>query len=176
MISSMTNDYEVDLTDSGEMPKDIEDVVEVSSGTILEQLTTALAKEIVRPDIEIDVPERDGISIQYSPNITQERLRQWRKNSGESSKRGLDSVKFASYVIGDTCKGIYVNHEQAVSPSGVGLTFTSREIWEMSDADSPFEAIKHMFGIDPHIESTAFAILEAAGYGDEVDTEDPTGR
>ncbi len=171
----MTN-YDIDLTDSDEMPKDEEEVADTSSISILDQLTAELAKEIKRPEIEITVPEREHISLRFSPNISQERLRSWRKNSGENSKRGLDSVKFASYVIGDTCTGIYVNEEVAKNASGINLTFTSAEIMRMTDADTPFEAIGRMFGIDPHVESAAFAILEAAGYGDEVDTEDPTIR
>ena len=47
---------------------------------------------------------------------------------------------------------------------------------DMTEADTPFDAIKRMFGLDPHIESAAFTILEYAGYGDEVDAEDPTNR
>ncbi len=168
----MTN-YDVDLTESGSMPTDDDDSADVPSGNILEQLTAELEKSIERPEIEIVVPERPHISLRFSPNISQERLRSWRKNSGESSKRGIDSVKFASYVIGDTCVGIYMNEELVKGDNGIALTFTSKAIWDMTDADTPFEAIDRMFGIDPHIESAAFTILEYAGYGDEVEAEDP---
>ena len=170
------NDYKVDLTESGVMPKDTPLDDDVEASTILKQLTAELEKEIIRPEIEIDVPERENITLRFSPNITQARLREWRRNSGEQSKRGIDSVKFACYVIGDTCTGIYLNRQLVKNNNGVALNFASQDIMDMTDADTPFEAIKRMFGLDPHIESAAFTILEHAGYGDEVDAEDPTSR
>jgi len=170
------NDYTVDLTDSGVMPKDTPIDEDVEAGTILQQLTKELEKEIVRPEIEIDVPERESIALRFTPNISQARLREWRRNSGEGSKRGIDSVKFACYVIGDTCTGIYMNKQLVKNSNGVALNFASKDIMDMTEADTPFEAIKRMFGLDPHIESAAFTILEHAGYGDEVDAEDPTSR
>ena len=45
------NDYTVDLTDSGVMPKDTPIDEDVEAGTILQQLTKELEKEIVRPEI-----------------------------------------------------------------------------------------------------------------------------
>ena len=36
------------------------------------------------------------------------------------------------------------------------------------------DCVKAFFGIEPHIEAAAVAIMEAAGYGDTVDAVDPT--
>ena len=36
------------------------------------------------------------------------------------------------------------------------------------------DAVRAFFGIDPHVEAAALAVLEAAGYSDTVDTTDPT--
>ena len=58
--------------------------------TILEQLRTEVAKKVERPEIEIPIPERAGVSVRFSPNISQNQLRAWRRNSGENSKDGFD--------------------------------------------------------------------------------------
>ncbi len=165
-------DYNVDLSDGGVMPKDEE--IPTDGVSVLDQLKEELSREIERPDIEIAVPERENVVLRFSPNIAQERLKSWRRNSGENSKRGMDPIKFASYVVGDTCTGIYINGSLVTNSAGVALTFASKEILEIADADTPFEAIQYMFGIDPHLEAAAFTILEHAGYGEEVEAEDPT--
>ena len=36
------------------------------------------------------------------------------------------------------------------------------------------ECVQAFFGLDPHVESAALAIMDAAGYGDDVETVDPT--
>lgn len=157
----------------GSMPAD---TVPKPSKTVLDGLAAELEKEIRNPDIEIEVPARPNIVLRFSPNVTQPQLKHWRNNSGfNNTKKGPDSVRFGSYVIGETLVGIYFDGELA-EQDGVALTFASDAIQEMSNASDPFEAIRDMFGIDPHIEATAFTILEEAGYGDEVKAEDPTAR
>lgn len=143
--------------------------------TVLDQLKEVLAKKVEREPVFIEVPERDGVMIQISPNITQHQLRSWRKNAGEDTKNGLDATKFACSVIGQTCIGIFVNGEQVVNEDGVGLTFGSDSIMEMTGTTRPIpDCVRAFFGIDPHVESAALAILEAAGYSDTVETVDPT--
>ncbi len=144
--------------------------------TILEQLRTEVSKKVERPEIEIGVPERDGVTVRFSPNITQHQLRAWRKNSGENSKDGFDPLKFACYVVGSTCTAILVNDEVAQDENGVDVTFASPEILEMTNDIRPVpDGIRRFYGVDPHLESTALAILDHAGYGDEVEPlENPT--
>jgi hypothetical protein len=36
------------------------------------------------------------------------------------------------------------------------------------------DAVRAMFGVDPHVESAALAILDSAGYSDTVAAVDPT--
>jgi hypothetical protein len=38
------------------------------------------------------------------------------------------------------------------------------------------DAVIAIFGLEPHVEAAAVAIMEAAGYGDSVETVDPTVR
>jgi len=156
--SAATND----LRDVGETPK------------ILDQLRTELSKKVRRPDVFLEVPERPSMAIRFSPNVSQHQIGAWRRNSGENSKAGLDSVKFACYVLANTCTGIMLGSEMVVDDEGVELVFGDEEILQMLEAKTVTEAIKAIFVVEPHIEAAALAVMEAAGYNDSVEQEDPT--
>jgi hypothetical protein len=102
-------------------------------------------------------------------------LKQWRKQSGEDTKQGLDSIKFSCHVIGHTTVGIIFDGEEVFDESGYELNFAADEILQMTDTSRPIpEAVRAFFGVDPHLEAAALAILDASGYSDTVDTSDPT--
>ena len=144
-------------------------------GSVLDRLRVELAKKVERPTMQLEVPERPGVTVQISPNISQHQLRAWRKNSGENTKPGFDPTKFACYVIGNTTTGIFMGGQEVLSDAGNSLSFASPEILEMTDTTRPLpDCILAFFGLDPHVEAAALAIMEAAGYGDEVETVDPT--
>ena len=143
--------------------------------TVLDQLKEVLSKKVEREAVFIEVPERPGVTVKISPNITQHQLRSWRKNAGEDTKNGMDATKFACAVLGHTCVGIFINGEQVVNDDGIGLTFASDAILEMTGTTRPIpDCVRAFFGIDPHVESAALAVLEAAGYSDTVETVDPS--
>lgn len=144
---------------------------------ILEKLKQAVQGKVSRPTVTIDLPERPGVSLRISPNITQNQIKAWRRNSGEDSKQGLDTLKFAATVVGHTTTGILFNGEVAKDDNGFDVTFASPQILEMLSAVRPIpDAVIAIFGLEPHVESAAVAIMEAAGYGDSVETVDPTVR
>lgn len=145
------------------------------SNSVLDQLKKTISKKVERTAIYIEVPERPGVTIKVSPNITQNQLRAWRKNAGEDSKAGLDATKFACAVVGHTTEAICMNGEEVTNDDGVTLTFASPEILEMTNTTRPLpDCVREFFGIDPHVEAAALAIMEAAGYSDTVETVDPT--
>ncbi len=145
------------------------------SNSVLDQLKKTISKKVERSAIYIEVPERQGVTIKVSPNITQNQLRAWRKNAGEDSKAGLDATKFACAVIGHTTEAICMNGEEVTNDDGVTLTFASPEILEMTNTTRPLpDCVREFFGIYPHVEAAALAIMEAAGYSDTVETVDPT--
>lgn len=152
------------------------DILASTSGTnVLDQLKKAIQKKVSRPEVFIEVPERPGVSVRILPNVNQQQLKAWRKNAGEESKQGMDTLKFACSVIGHTATGIAFNGEIVTDENGVELTFASPQILEMTGTTRPLpDCVKAFFGIDPHIEAAAVAIMEAAGYGDSVDAVDPT--
>ncbi len=143
--------------------------------TVLDELKAVISKKIERPHVFIEVPERPGVTIKVSPNITQHQIRQWRKNCGEDSKNGVDPTKFACTVISATTVGVFVNNAEAFDEEGYSLNFTSPDIHRMTQTTRAVpDAVRAFFGIDPHVEAAALAVLEAAGYSDTVDTTDPT--
>jgi hypothetical protein len=147
----------------------------MESNNVLSKLKAAVQKRVERPTVELNVPERPGVSLRISPNITQNHLKAWRKNAGEDTKAGMDTVKFACAVVGHTTLAILIDGEVATNDSGVELTFASPEILEMTGTTRPLpDCVKAFFGTEPHIEAAAVAIMEAAGYGDTVDAVDPT--
>jgi hypothetical protein len=143
--------------------------------TVLDQLKTVLSKKVERDVVYIEVPERPGVLLKVSPNITQHQMRSWRKNAGEESKNGLDALRFACSVVGHTTLGFEINGHEVTNSDGVALTFASPEILDMTSTSRPLpDCVRAFFGIDPHVESAAVAIMEAAGYGDTVEAVNPT--
>lgn len=171
----MSETYEFSTGDTPKEERSTSTSSRSTEPTILERLRKELAKKVERTEILIDVPERPGISLRISPNITQHQMRSWRKNSGENTKNGFDPTKFACYVVGHTCTGIFFDGEEALNSDGHQLTFASAEILDMTNSTRPIpDCVQAFFGIDPHVEAAALTIMDAAGYGDEVEQVDPT--
>jgi hypothetical protein len=143
--------------------------------TLLQKLSSVIEKKVERPIVYIDVPERPGVTLKISPNITQNQMRNWRKQAGEDTRNGMDGTRFACSVIGHTTIGICMNNEEVFDDDGNELTFASPLVLKMTDTTRPLpDCVREFFGVDPHIEAAALAILDAAGYSDTVETVDPT--
>lgn len=147
----------------------------VDSDNVLEQLSAVISKKVTRPNIFINVPERPGVTLLVSPNITQQQIKAWQKNAGSESKTGLDAIRFACQVIGHTTQGIYLNGEEVLE-GGKSLGFASPSVLKMTGTTRALpDAVQKFFGLDPHLESAALAIIDASGYGDTVEQqENPT--
>ncbi len=142
--------------------------------TVLDQLRTVVSKKVERAAILIEVPERPNVTIKVRPHITQHQIKAWRKNAGEETKAGLDSVKFACSVVGHTTVGVFFNNEEVFDKAGNSLNFASADMLEMTGTDRPLpDCVREFFGIEPHVEAAALAIMEHAGFGDTVDAVDP---
>jgi hypothetical protein len=146
-----------------------------SSNSPLSRLKETISKKVQRNMILLEVPDRDDVYLRISPNITQQQMKSWRRNAGEDSKKGLDPTKFAAYVIGHTTIGIEMGGEEIFDEDGNALNFASKDILESTDTTRPVpDAVLAFFNLDPHVEAAALAILEASGYGETVETVDPT--
>lgn len=165
------NDYEY----SSPVLSGKDDAKKVAEPSLLDRLRNEVQKKVERPEVFIEVPERPGVTVRVSPNISQNQMRSWRRNSGEDTKAGFDPTKFACAVIGHTCTGIFVDGKEVTNDQGHPLTFASQEILDMTDTFRPIpDCVQAFFGIDPHVEAAALAVMEAAGYSDTVETVDPT--
>lgn len=141
----------------------------------LNRLKETISKKVERPLILLEVPDRDGVYLRISPNVSQNQMKAWRRNAGEDSKKGMDPTKFAAYVVGHTTVGIEMDGEEVFDEDGNSLNFASKDILDSTGSTRPVpDAVLAFFNLDPHVEAGALAILEAAGYGDTVDTVDPT--
>lgn len=143
---------------------------------VLNQLRKVVAQKVEREEVFINVPSRPGVLIRISPNISQNQMRAWRKNAGEDTKKGLDTLKFSAQLIASTTTGILINDQFVEDSRGVKLTFASPEIMDMTGTNRPHpDCVLAFFGTEPHIEAAAVAVIEAAGYGDSVESSlDPT--
>lgn len=162
-----------------EKPKKVsQPLTKNSEPTLLEKLKAKIETEVKRKDVFINVPERPGVSLRISPNITQGQVRKWRRDAGEDSKNGMDATKFATFVIGHTTEAILVNDEEVKDDDGYVVTFVSEEVLAMTQTSRPVpDAVRKFFGLDPHVEAAALAILDAAGFGDTIEpNEDPTKK
>ena len=167
----MEDNTYIDVVGSNRTPA----ATEAKTVTLLDQLRAEVSKEVTRDEIEIAVPERSGVTVRFSPNITTEQLKAWRRNSTSKKTDELDSVKFSCYVIGQTVTGIYFNGELVEDDNGVPITFASQAMLEMTNTTKPLpDAIRAFYGLDPHLEATALKVLDASGFGEEVDAADPT--
>ena len=145
--------------------------------TLLERLKETISAEVDRPVVLLEVPERKGVFIRISPNISQSKMRHWRKQAGEETKNGLDPTKFACFVVGHTTTGFEMDGEEVLDEDGLPMNFASSTILKMTSAARPVpDAVRNFFGTDPHVEAAALAVLEAAGFSDTVDTVDPTNE
>lgn len=157
--------------------KDVDDKSDIldDEGTLLSRLKNRLQREIRRKDIILPVPERPGISVRFSPNITNHQIRRWRRMAGEDTKKGLDGTLFACHLLGNTCTGIFIDGE-LVTENGYEVTFASDSILAWLEVERPIpDGIQAFYGVDPHVDNAGFAVLEAAGFGDEIEPEeDPT--
>ena len=144
---------------------------------VLDSLKKVIQDKVRRAEVYIPIPERPGVMIRVSPNITQQQLKSWRRNAGEERKGGMDTLKFSTNLIAATTTGILLNDEVATDGNGVEVTFASPEIKAMTNTSRPHpDCVLAFFGLEPHVEAAAVAIIEAAGYGDTVDALDPTKR
>jgi len=170
----MSNSELYTSSDEPKKPAKADKQEKKSEATLLDQLSAAIKRKVERPVVYLNVPERPNVKLIISPNITQNQIRSWRKTAGEDTKAGMDALRFACMVVGATTRGIMFDNEEVRDHDGNELTFGSDLILAMTDTTRPQpDCVRAFFGVDPHVESAAVAILEAAGYSDTVDTEDP---
>jgi hypothetical protein len=149
------------------------DISTLDEPTLLSRLKSSLSQKVERASVLLEVPERPEMAIRYSPNISQHQLKAWRRNSGADRKDGLDGVRFSCHVLANTCTGILIDGQE-VTDNGHPVTFSHEVVMQMVGAPKVFDCVLKVYGLDPHVEAAAIAILDAAGFNDSVEQVDPT--
>lgn len=164
MLSRMTDTPTFEVTTDDDLDTD---------ESVLAGLAAELEKEVSRPLVEIEVPDRKGVSVVFDPNFRVKTMQRWYKQAGSESRKGLDTIHFATIVIAQTTRQIKFNGKVA-EVDGVPLNFVSPKLLEMVDADSAIpEGVVRFYGGDTHLQAIAAKIIEAAGFTEDVDALDP---
>lgn len=145
---------------------------EIKEVSLLDQLKAVIQKKVERPNVFIEVPERPGVKLLVSPNLTQAQIRNWQKQCGSETQKGLDTTKFACTVVGNATKGLYFHNEEVLQDGQWPVTFGSKVLLEMTNCDKAIpDGVQKLFGIDAHVEAAALAIIDACGFGDTIQAE-----
>lgn len=151
------------------------DVRPVRPLSVLDGLREEVAKKVRRESITLEVPERANMAVTFSPNITAEQLADWRKRATIKKTDVLNGNYFSALILANTCEAITFHGEVVLDEAGNVITFRSEEMLASTNTTKAVECVRAIYGIDPHVEAAAFKVLEAAGWGDDVeDTENPT--
>jgi len=103
----------------------------------LDRLKEKISAKVTRPEVILEVPDRPGVALKISPNITQKQMKAWRRNAGEDTRNGMDPTKFAAYVVGHTTIGIEMDEEEVFDENGFPLNFASADILASTDCTRP---------------------------------------
>jgi hypothetical protein len=143
--------------------------------TVLEQLRSELGKPSnAVKEVTLKVPSRDNLSVRFNTDLSLEQLDKWRIAARKNPKRDeIDILQFNLIVIVSQAKAIIFNGEVARDEDEKELNFRSQELIEMLGALDAKGAVKVLYDRDADILKIGNEILEAAGYGEEVDDTDP---
>lgn len=144
----------------------------VKPDTLLSQLRAKVQKDLTRPDIFIDVPEREGVKLLLSPNVDREQHKEALK-ANTNKKGDVNTVKFAARLLAEQTRGIFINDQEVFDEDGNSLTFASDTMKEMTDTLVPVpDTVVAFFGKEHIVEAAAAALLTASGIGDDVEVEE----
>ena len=156
--------------------------VKVVDGSPLEALKAVLAEEVHRPPVVLPVPERAGVSVRFNANVEARTHRSWIKKAEikePGGKTSTDALKAAVLAISAQTEAILLNGVEVADKNGDFLTFKSPELRDLvglKDFADDHAVIRKFYGVDAHVINTGSAIVDAAGFSDEVhpDEVDPT--
>jgi len=140
--------------------------------TLLDKLREVASKRVAKPQFLIEVPERPGLAILIDPNIDDDRIK--KLQSRVTHKGNMDTFRFGLLLVAETTRGLYLGGEEVTNDNGHPLTFVSPEVKDMFGGHADVAAVvKEMFGVDAHAISAAGVVIDRAGYGEDVEVEDP---
>jgi hypothetical protein len=161
------------MTEEHDMSTPVREDAPKAQLSLLDRLRQKAQEDTTNPEVRIVIPKRPEVSILVSPNLEDWEVKKLQESATHKGK--FDAFKFALGVVAHTTRGIFLDDEEVRSEAGHPLTFASPEIREMFGSQgTPQLTVKEAFGVDAHVIAAAGKIVDLAGYGDEVETEDPT--
>lgn len=153
----------------------VEEDEDLSAGPSgLEALRARTLKKVSRVAL-IEVPGRDGISLEVEAYIESGEMREWTKVSRLSKNRpasddNIDGVLLGARAVAAKTKGIRVDGRRLVDDNtGEPLTFLDDTIKAMYDARTPWDAAAALVGSDPGVLNIFQTLMEEAGYANSAE-------
>lgn len=159
----------------------------VNAGSPLDILRKAIEEEVRPDDLILPVPTRRHIKLAYNTAIDGEKFQMWQRRCVvKKGSTDVDVLKLSCIVLANQCKAVLVDHNgtdtEVLGDDGQSLNFTHPDFRNMllakrpnGVANSSTQLVRDLFASDGHLLSAAREVIEAAGYGEELDEfEDPT--
>lgn len=148
------------------------------------ELVAEFKKDANLPSIFVPVPLRKGWVIELSPNISNaefqryQRAAQGKKKVGQGQVQNLNFLLLNALAIVEHTVALHketpAGRAAVLDEDGDPVTFTHPDLMAQVGATTAVDAAKAFIG-DAHIVSIGNTLIDRAGWGDEVQAEDPTG-
>jgi hypothetical protein len=144
--------------------------------TVYDKLRAELSQP-AKVELEKVIPAgkgRPGWGLRVNLDLDLEKLDRWRISARKSKgKEALDMQRYNSLVIASQTLCLVYDGEDFEDQEGNRLNFASQEVIEMLKAYDVHGAIKNFFARDADILKIGGEILEACGYIEDEDEDDP---
>ena len=163
----------------------------INVGSPLDVLKQAVAADIAVPDLVLRLPSRPAIKLSYAVSIDGDKFQLWqrraaRKGTGSGANNDIDVLKLSCIVLANQLSNVLVDYKGRDTvvngEDGSPLNFTHPDFRSMilgGDVNKSIGAtqlVRDLYANDGHLIAHAREVIEAAGYGQEVDEfeDDPT--
>lgn len=144
--------------------------------SILSELASELEAKLDEGTVILQVPDRNGLSVEFSKNIDVAEIAQLRKNAvPKGTPQEVAEFQFSQALLVAKCRSIIKGTTVLMVNDDEPMTFTSRELHDLLGTIGAEDTVEKFYAKQPHVTATANALLMEAGYADQV-VRDPTRR
>lgn len=122
--------------------------------TLLQDVQARLTKPHPKAGqtVDLEVSGRAGFAVRYSLAFDAYELNQWATTAGTLPTGGMDTIRYYSLVIANTCRAILCDGDIVVGPAGQPLTFGSAEVRAWYDVELGADAVRAMLSGQPPVD------------------------
>lgn len=143
--------------------------------SLFDELKAEAAEEI-EDFVTFPIEKRPGYSAKFTLSLDAREIQRYERSAkGKRKNSNSDPVIFSGLILVEKNTEILKNGQTVENPeTGEPLTFSDEEFIQIYGKNlNAIEALQKFMG-DGALISTGTALLNEAGYGDEVAPEDPT--